>query len=1009
MTPEQNAALDQLHLQPFQQRTALYAYKKMFEQQQARFLIADEVGLGKTKAAQGLIALATLEQQGNVLYLASSGHIVRQNLKRLATHNVQPLMEHSLSLLAEKVYENDIQGKIIGLTPIKDLRADHFGSMHERGLLYRLLLSLHRPLKSDGLFEFFKGGRFNEGLFHDYTTKQLPTGLRAAFENHLDGELITHLSDPRLRNRHKREIVGGLRATLALCALEKLAPALVVVDEIQRFSDILMATRPTPQVGFLLTRKMLVLSATPYQPGASGDHSGPDPHKGFLQLVTFLNERRPKKVADVKQALARTRAALLEPSIDKGQLATAVLELETHLRSFMVRTERPANVHVKRYSVPAPLNAEDLKSLKQAMQLLKRAVASSKNKRHRFPEFIELWKSAPYLLSSLGERYVAGKDIKKVISKRPPVPAAYSVQQLKRQTPLGNVPHPRLRAMVQDMGQDARVRRLWLPPTLPYILDPTRIGDDPPSKTLIFTAWGAAPPAIATALNLLVEPRPIREQNLEWRNFKDGSSETVNSVYAIAAPLWRFAQTCDPLAAMDSIGPLPPPQMVARIRKQMENSGLISVTRARRKGKAIDIAIDLNVIACYPHPTALQRPYLEPARALMLGKTHHTTATVNAAQANLLAELAAAAPGTCACRALQRAIPQLKDDKQPQLLAALSVASLHIGHSITRLLQRPLAAAIVEGTRPGKKMAYWHKVLRYCLNHDLQSVLDEYVFLLASENSSVSDPAKLAWQIAQDIELALGTTGSLQAIRPEPREKSYNAAMYARALGENDTLPDEDDLKARQKSKAKASRPVPGKPKRPRGRLGSPLLAAFNSPFPPFVLTTTSTGQEGLDMHRYCRRLVHWNLPNSPLSLEQREGRIDRYLSLGVRTSIAKLDATLDKSGINPNFSKKFGISPWTRLLDAARVKGDTHELAPFWHFGDEQPIKAVAINIPFSREATAWERLQEEASWYRLVLGQPDPHDLLARLSNSSDGNREAITGVKLDLSPRLSLANKR
>lgn len=735
---------------------------------------------------------------------------------------------------------------------------------------------------------------------------------------------------------------------------------------------------------------------------------GPDPHKGFLQLVTFLNEGRPKKVADVEQALARMRVALLEPSIDKGQLELAVLELETQLRSFMVRTERPADAHVKRYSVSATLQPEDLKSLKQAMRMLKRATASSKSRRHRFPEFIELWKSVPYLLSALGERYVAGKDIHRVVGKRPPVPAAYSAQQLKRQMPLGDVAHPRMRAMVKDMGQDAQAR-IWLPPTLPYILDPARIEAGPPSKTLIFTSWGAAPPAIATALNLLVEPRPIGEQGLEWRNFKDGSSETVNSVYVIAAPLWRFAQACDPLAVMDSVGPLPPQQMVARIRKQMEASGLISVTRARRKGTAIDVAIDLNVFSGYPHPTAPQRPYLEPARALMQGKTPRANATVSAAQANLLAELAAAAPGTCACRALQRVIPQLKDCKQPQLLVALCVASLHIGHSITRLLQRPLAAALVEGTRLGKKVAYWRRVLRYCLDHDLQSVLDEYVFLLASENSSVSDPAKLAWQIAQDVELALSTTGSLQVVRPKPSEKSYNAAMYARALGENDNLLDEDDLKARQKSKAMASTPGTSKAKSPRGRLGSPLLAAFNSPFPPFVLTTTSTGQEGLDMHRYCRRLVHWNLPNSPLSLEQREGRIDRYLSLGVRSSIAKLDVTLDKEGAKPDAAEDFGVDPWKRLLETARVKDDRHELAPYWHFGDEQPINAVAINIPFSREATAWERLQEEASWYRLVLGQPDPHGLLARLSNGSDGNRAAVAGVKLDLSPRSSPAGKR
>jgi hypothetical protein len=41
---------------------------------------------------------------------------------------------------------------------------------------------------------------------------------------------------------------------------------------------------------------------------------------------------------------------------------------------------------------------------------------------------------------------------------------------------------------------------------------------------------------------------------------------------------------------------------------------------------------------------------------------------------------------------------------------------------------------------------------------------------------------------------------------------------------------------------------------------------AFNSPFWPFVLTTTSVGQEGIDFHWWCHAVVHWNLPANPVS-----------------------------------------------------------------------------------------------------------------------------------------------
>jgi hypothetical protein len=354
--------------------------------------------------------------------------------------------------------------------------------------------------------------------------------------------------------------------------------------------------------------------------------------------------------------------------------------------------------------------------------------------------------------------------------------------------------------------------------------------------------------------------------------------------------------------------------------------------------------------------------------------------------ANDLAELSAAAPGTCAYRALRRAIPGLGNHPE-----ALFAAAIGIGNSITRLFQRPAAVAIVEGNRSNRNAPYWRRVLRFCLDHDLQCVLDEYVFLLVRD-SSEKDPAKLASDVAETVRIALSTVGSLQVARPRAKASSpYGSAMYARALGEHDS-PTDDDATAPKTGHA-AKRAL-----HRTSRHSNPLLTAFNSPFPPFVLTTTSTGQEGLDMHRYCCRLVHWNLPNSPLALEQREGRVDRYLSLGVRTNIAKLDFPLRTwaRDIPPE-------SPWELLVNAAAKQSNEHKsvLSPLWHFGEGRPIKAIAVNIPFSREETAWDRLLQEASWYRLVLGQPDPDALLERLSNASESNRREVAGIRLDLAP--------
>ena len=37
------------------------------------------------------------------------------------------------------------------------------------------------------------------------------------------------------------------------------------------------------------------------------------------------------------------------------------------------------------------------------------------------------------------------------------------------------------------------------------------------------------------------------------------------------------------------------------------------------------------------------------------------------------------------------------------------------------------------------------------------------------------------------------------------------------------------------------------------------IRKSFNSPFRPFVLSTTSIGQEGLDFHCYCRKVMQGN------------------------------------------------------------------------------------------------------------------------------------------------------
>ena len=102
---------------------------------------------------------------------------------------------------------------------------------------------------------------------------------------------------------------------------------------------------------------------------------------------------------------------------------------------------------------------------------------------------------------------------------------------------------------------------------------------------------------------------------------------------------------------------------------------------------------------------------------------------------------------------------------------------------------------------------------------------------------------------------------------------------------------------------------------------------AFNSPFWPFVLATTSVGQEGLDFHLYCHAVVHWNLPANPVDLEQREGRVHRYKGHAIRKNLA---AAYPRAAYASDDD-----DPWEVLFaEGARHRSATeNDLVPSWIF----------------------------------------------------------------------------
>jgi len=68
------------------------------------------------------------------------------------------------------------------------------------------------------------------------------------------------------------------------------------------------------------------------------------------------------------------------------------------------------------------------------------------------------------------------------------------------------------------------------------------------------------------------------------------------------------------------------------------------------------------------------------------------------------------------------------------------------------------------------------------------------------------------------------------------------------------------------------------------GGVNKRLVRQFRMPGFPLVLVATDVLQEGEDLHTFCRRVVHYGITWTPSAMEQRTGRIDRIGSLVQRT-----------------------------------------------------------------------------------------------------------------------------
>ncbi|OZE42350.1 helicase [Rhodococcus sp. 05-2254-6] len=1052
-------------LRPFQRATVDHVSDVLYGNKTGnRFLVADETGLGKTMVARGVIARAIEALQDDpevdridIIYICSNTDVARQNIQRLDILGNQVTMSTRLSLLATSTEAlksaPGVAGKpinLVSLTP-KTSFADKgwsSGTARERALLF-VILSSHLQLSGaakTAAYRVLQGTVQSLDSFKQRVTdlelsmKAAPgkalqkldkdiveTFLRLVDEPKPDGTTVLErfrtLVDETTGKaavpggyKASSAVIGELRRMLSRAGVEALEPDLVILDEFQRFTELLDVDSPVSELARDLFgyrhAKVLLLSATPYKPIDDGPEGDGTHQSQFLGILDFLSQGTDGEGARGIAKLLDEYRQTVKNRQDPAELRDRI---RAELLTVMCRTERPPRLNEsmveERRTAAPPISAAAVRQYKTFAELAHMVDA-------RFP--MDVWKSVPELAHFL-DSYQLGRYLHDHISE-PDVRAL--VESLDRLDPAAvedyrplDARNPRLEALIsQTTGQDWQTL-LWLPASLPYLkpAGPYARADAPQvTKKLVFSQWTATPTAVASLLSHDASRRIARSgvesgrsvtashenvsQRLQFR--RRGEQLTAMAGFLPFFPMPGLADMADPLRRAGAAGrPFDRDYAESRIASELSAnlpqgvretgagevaslvwqwplalsdgkldealSGLVANLSAADAiaGRGSDKGVESDDDRA-DQSTVIDE-YVQAAVTAHRGRDSLDLSQIPSGLTTLTARLAMHSPANCGWRAFGR----LSVDTSRVTVGGQWRAAAILASGLRTLFNRWESALILDHLY-AEEASYWQRVLRYCADGNLQAVLDEHLFHLVQVegNSEFDDEALIAfaWHAASALKLKPAVYKA-----KDPLQEGNDIDFSSRfALRYGDAGQGETD----------SARP-------------GEIREAFNSPFWPFVLVSTSVGQEGIDFHPWCHNLVHWNVPGSPVDFEQRDGRVNRFRGHAVRRNIA------DKHGS----AMLAAENPWQ---EAYRLAGDDAPnaeiagLAPDWIYPG--PYKVIRDVLPYqlSVDANRLKRTRERVALYRLTFGQPRQEDLLELLQSSGVTDEQADSW-RIDLRP--------
>lgn len=1030
-------------LKDFQRRTVEYVVRRFYldSDTTSRFLVADEVGLGKTLVARGIIARAidflhNSVKRIDIVYICSNVSIASQNIHRLNVTGVQEFVRPTrLALLPMHIAgmrKNHVN--YVSLTPGTSFDPKSREGKDEERALIHYLLKRRLGVSPAGLRRLLQC-RVSDDNWWRWTHRWKPESVDKEIADRYvenivsDGELHQQINEFCSRSRRRilwndperLDLVSELRFRLADMSVEMLEPDLIILDEFQRFKSLLDHTNPEARLAQRLFRypgvKTLLLSATPYKM-LSLDHEQEDDHyPDFLNTLRFLFES-DAEVEEIKKEIQAFRQALYLLGSDNGSgVRSARDQLQSRLCRVMSRTERVNMTQAQDAMLHESREKPSLKACDLHEAVLADRVASIVGAQ----DIIEYWKSSPYLINFL-RRYEFRRKLEEQCENASDdllMALKANEGRILRKTDIQSYrevdpANPRMRGLFYQMIENGLWRALWMPPSMPYTTPEGPYADiNDATKALVFSAWNVVPDAIASLCSyeaerrmLSASPKQVSHDKLyeelrpllRFTRSADGRL-TGMPVLILLYPCPTLASFVDPLkmALEYEEDELIPSRVLLdkvstvldhHVRKLLEGAPSSGPEDQRWHWAAPALLDAAHFPALYQWlldeemgwvSVNVDRPgergerfkdHLELFHQAMDNNLDPPLGRPPADLLQVLAQMAVAGPGVCALRAIQRVASSL-----PWESPALLQGAGRISEGFRTLFNLPETIALLRGAEP--ETVYWKLSLKHCLQGNVQALLDEQAHCLV-ESLGVVDEAetKRAKALGDSIGASLSIrTSPLQldeiVVRPRLRKvelEGYNTrCRFALRFAE---LKDE-----RGATIARADT----------------VREAFNSPFRPFILASTSVGQEGLDFHTWCHAVVHWNLPSNPVDLEQREGRIHRYKGHAIRKNIAKyyglkeLRDTWDGNG-----------DPWHFMFELAKSDrpSGANDLVPYWLYEVEGGAR-IERHVPilaFSREESQFHKLKRMLAIYRLVFGQPRQEDLLEYLANRVDGTVEEI-----------------